>query len=84
MAMGAQLSEKPERAEKAEKAEKLQSVKVFSATMARDRESLGDRVTNWIRANPDLAIQSTVVVQSSDQGFHCLSIVVFCGAANQR
>lgn len=68
----------------AQTSEKLQTVKVFSATMARDREVLGDRVTNWIRANPELAIQSTVVVQSSDQGFHCLSIVVFCGAANAR
>lgn len=64
--------------------EKLQSVKVFSATMARDREALGERVTAWIRANPELAIQTTVVLQSSDQGFHCLSIVVFCGAANAR
>ncbi len=81
MAMGAQLSEK---AEKFEKSEKLQSVKVFSATMARDREVLGERVTTWIRSNPELDIQSTVVVQSSDQGFHCLSIVVFCGAANNR
>ena len=81
MAMGAQLSEK---AEKFEKSDKLQSVKVFSATMARDREALGERVTTWIRSNPDLAIQSTVVVQSSDQGFHCLSIVVFCGAPNNR
>ena len=77
MAMGAQLSDKSDRSEKSEKAEKLQTVKVFSATMARDRESLGDRVTNWIRANPELAIQQTVVLQSSDQGFHCLSIVLF-------
>ena len=72
MAMGALTSEK------------LQTVKVFSATMARDREVLGDRVTAWIRANPELAIQTTVVVQSSDQGFHCLSIIVFAGAAAAR
>ena len=65
-------------------AQKLQVVKVFSATMARDRETLGDRVTTWIRSNPELAVQSTVVTQSSDQGFHCISIVVFCGAANGR
>ncbi len=64
--------------------EKLQTVKVFSATMARDREVLGDRVTTWIRSNPELSIQSTVVVQSSDQGFHCLSIVIFCGAPGAR
>lgn len=68
----------------AQTSEKLQTVKVFSATMARDRDALGDRVTNWIRSNPELAIQSTVVVQSSDHGFHCLSIVVFCGAAQPR
>ena len=84
MAMGAQLSERVEKSENADKAERLHAVKVFSATMARDRESLGDRVTNWIRSNPELSIQQTVVVQSSDQGFHCLSIVIFCGAANNR
>lgn len=62
----------------------LHTVKVFSATMARDREALGDRVTAWIRGNPDMPILSTVVMQSSDQGFHCISIVVFCGRPNSR
>ena len=45
----------------------------------KDRESLGERVTAWIRGNPDVPILSTVVMQSSDSGFHCISIVVFCG-----
>ena len=29
-------------------------VKVFSATKAREREDLGDNVTRWIRANPNV------------------------------
>jgi hypothetical protein len=62
----------------------VHTVKVFSATMARDREVLGDRVTAWIASNPGVPILSTVVSQSSDQGFHCISIVVFCGAPNGR
>jgi hypothetical protein len=62
----------------------LHAVKVFSATMARDRESLGERVTAWIRGNPDVPVLSTVVTQSSDSGFHCISIVVFCGRPTNR
>ena len=57
----------------------IRSVKVFSATMVRQREVLGERVTEWIRDNPDVHILRTVVAQSSDQQFHCLSIVLFCG-----
>ena len=54
-------------------------VKVFVATKMRDRDALGDRVTSWISANPDLQILSKVVSLSSDRAFHCLSIVLFCG-----
>lgn len=52
-------------------------VKVFSATKAKEREELGDTVTRWLRANPDLEIVDRVVSQSSDSEFHCLSIVLF-------
>ncbi len=52
------------------------SVKVFSATKARDRESLGNVVTDWIRAQQPV-IKETLVKQSSDREFHCLTIVVF-------
>jgi hypothetical protein len=52
-------------------------VKVFSATKAKEREELGDTVTRWLRANPDLEIVDRVVSQSSDDEFHCLSIVFF-------
>jgi hypothetical protein len=52
-------------------------VKVFSATMAHDREILGDKVMAWIQKNPSRQIVQTVVTQSSDQAFHCLAITVF-------
>jgi hypothetical protein len=53
------------------------SVKVFSATKAKDRQELGERVTRWLGEHPDASIVDTVVTQSSDQEFHCLTITVF-------
>ena len=55
----------------------MKVVKVFTATRASDREDLGARITTWMRANPGLEISSTVVVQSSDRSYHCLTIVLF-------
>lgn len=52
-------------------------VKVFSATKAKERDELGDVVTRWIRSNPDVEIVDREVRQSSDDEFHCLSIVIF-------
>ena len=52
-------------------------VKIFSATMAQDRDRLGERITDWIRENPDFEIVDTVVTQSSDEAFHCLVISLF-------
>ena len=56
----------------------IKLVKVFSVTKATQREALGDRVTDWIRSNPDVRVLRTVVAQSSDKSFHCLSIVLLC------
>ncbi len=53
------------------------AAKVFSATMAQDREALGDKVTAWIQSNPGREIVDTVVTLSSDDAFHCLAITVF-------
>ena len=53
------------------------AVKVFSATKAAEREALGDRVTQWLKDCSDVTVVDTQVRQSSDQQFHCLSIVVF-------
>lgn len=52
-------------------------VKVFSATMVRDRLQLGEMVTDWIRANPKCEIVDKVVTQSSDDAFHCITISLF-------
>jgi hypothetical protein len=52
-------------------------VKVFSATKAREREELGEHVTQWIRHNPNARIIDKIVTQSSDREFHCLTITIF-------
>jgi hypothetical protein len=53
-------------------------VKVFSATKARERETLGERITEWIEEmGNNLEIVDTTVTQSSDREFHCLTISIF-------
>ena len=52
-------------------------VKVFSATMAQERENLGEKVTIWVREHPQCKVVDTIVTQSSDEAFHCLAITVF-------
>jgi hypothetical protein len=56
---------------------KFNGVKVFSATMAQDRENLGEKLTAWLQNNPSKQIVDTVVTQSSDEAFHCIAITVF-------
>ena len=56
--------------------ERLLGLKVFSATKARDRESLGDVVTEWLRTHPDHQAFYAMVSQSSDAEYHCLTITV--------
>lgn len=52
-------------------------MKVFSATMQRDRDRLGERVTDWLAGNASLVVVDVVVTQSSDNAFHCVSITLF-------
>jgi hypothetical protein len=52
-------------------------VKVFSATKAREREDLGEKLTDWMRHNPNARIIDKIVTQSSDREFHCLTITIF-------
>jgi hypothetical protein len=52
-------------------------VKVFSATKAKEREELGEIVTRWVKTNPDIEIVDKEISQSSDNEFHCLSVVIF-------
>jgi hypothetical protein len=60
---------------------RINLVKVFSATKSRDRAQLGERVTSWLAANPNVEVVRTSVTQTSDSGFHCLSLVLFCAAS---
>jgi hypothetical protein len=53
------------------------AVKVFSSSMAREREVLGDRVGEWLKRHPELTIVDTVVTQTSDREYHCLTITLF-------
>ena len=52
-------------------------VKVFSATMAQERDQLGEKITHWLSAHPGVEIVDKIVTQSSDEAFHCLAITLF-------
>ncbi len=52
-------------------------IKVFSTTLARDREVMGENITRWLKENPDAEIVDKIVTQSSDKEFHCLTITLF-------
>jgi hypothetical protein len=56
---------------------RFNGVKVFSATMAQERENLGDRITEWLRTHPQCEVVDKLVTQSSDEAFHCLAITLF-------
>lgn len=58
-------------------ANSFNGVKVFSTTLARDREQMGENITRWIKDNPGIEIVDRQVTQSSDKEFHCLSITLF-------
>jgi hypothetical protein len=59
-------------------------LKVFSTTLARDREAMGDNITRWLRENPQLEIVDKIVTQSSDKEFHCLTITLFYKDRDKR
>lgn len=52
-------------------------VKVFSTTLARDREAMGETITRWLKENAGIEIVDKVVTQSSDKEFHCLTVTLF-------
>jgi hypothetical protein len=60
--------------------DKVTGVKVFSATKAKERDQLGESITEWLRINPGVVILDKIVTQSSDSEFHCLTITLFYGA----
>jgi folate-dependent tRNA-U54 methylase TrmFO/GidA len=58
-------------------ANSFSSIKVFSTTLARDREMMGENITRWLKENPNIDIVDKVVTQSSDKEFHCLTVTIF-------
>ena len=52
-------------------------MKIFSTTLARDREAMGDKITGWLHDNQQFEIVDKIVTQSSDKEFHCLTITLF-------
>ncbi|AFE06912.1 hypothetical protein D7V80_19810 [Corallococcus sp. CA054B] len=52
-------------------------VKVFSTTLARDRENMGENITKWLKENSSVEVVDKIVTQSSDKEFHCLTITLF-------
>jgi hypothetical protein len=57
--------------------EKFTGCKVFSATLARDRDAMTDTINNWLAKHPELDIVDKTVTLSSDKQFHCLTIILF-------
>jgi hypothetical protein len=53
------------------------AIKVFSTTLARDREVMGETITRWLKEHADIELVDRTVTQSSDKEFHCLSITLF-------
>ena len=51
--------------------------KVFSATKAREREELGKGVTEFLASGEVKKLVDRQVLQSSDNEFHCITIVIW-------
>lgn len=56
---------------------KFNGVKVFSATLAKDRDQLGEKITRWIEDHRNVRIVDRIVTQSSDNAFHCFTMTLF-------
>jgi hypothetical protein len=52
-------------------------MKIFSTTLARDREQMGETITRWLDNNAAVEVVDKIVTQSSDKEFHCLTITLF-------
>lgn len=59
-------------------------VKIFGATKYAERERLGETVTQWLADHAALDVVDMVVTQSSDEGYHCVTISVFYFERNAR
>ncbi len=58
-------------------------VEIWSLTKPREREGLGGRVTSWIRKNKHLQVVDFQISQSSDNAYHCVTVVLFYKTISQ-
>jgi hypothetical protein len=54
----------------------MEPITVFSVTRARDRAELGETITRWLEEHEAVGVRAEVR-QTSDSGFHCLTIAVW-------
>lgn len=52
-------------------------VKTFTGTTSGARETLGDKFNLWLRQHREVEVVETRVLQSSDNAYHCLTIICF-------
>ena len=50
---------------------------MFSATKHTERKEMGTSVTDWRKANASATIVEVRTLQSSDNEFHCVTIIIF-------
>ena len=43
-------------------------MKIFSTTLARDREQMGDNITRWLHDNPQLEMVDKIITQMHSDG----------------
>ncbi|NQV13420.1 MAG: hypothetical protein HQ530_03900 [Parcubacteria group bacterium] len=55
----------------------MTGVKIFTCTRHHEKEQEGDKITEWLRDNPDIQILEKMVLQSSDISHHCLTVAIF-------
>ena len=56
----------------------INRLKVFSVTRREGRDDVGERIGEWIAANPRTEVLWARILQTSDRKFHCLTIVLAC------
>jgi len=67
----------PARAKSPTRPSSFTGVKVFWASVYAQRATLGETVTEWVAAHPEIQLVDMVVTQSSDAYYHLVSICVF-------
>jgi len=67
----------PETGEETRYMTQFDAMKVFSTTLQRDRDVMGERISQWLKDHPELTPVETQVTQTSDREYHCLTVTLF-------